>query len=129
MVAITVRVEAAVADKWDERKKAKGMSGPALLAHLLGLRKTKRAPRRTNTSVSHGGTPLAPRTVGPLKFMNQYTGKKTSEIVTEIANQDTGFCNPMKIKMANEDFADAREELIDRGYSPCEAERMLRDGE
>jgi hypothetical protein len=48
LVAITLRVEPEVADKWQERKEAVGISGPALLAHLLGLRKKKRAPRRPN---------------------------------------------------------------------------------
>lgn len=55
--------------------------------------------------------------------------KSATDIAKEGANQDSGFCNPMKIKLANEARRDAIWELEDRGYSRAEAEQMIRDQE
>ena len=55
--------------------------------------------------------------------------KSDQEIAKEGANHDTGYCNPMKNKFANEARRDAIWNLEDRGYSRAEAEQMIRDQE
>ena len=55
--------------------------------------------------------------------------KSDREVASEAANYDTGYCNPMKNKFANEARRDAIFELEDRGYSRAEAKRMIRDAE
>lgn len=55
--------------------------------------------------------------------------KSDTEIAREAARADTGFCNPMKIKFADEGRRDAIFELEDRGYTRSEAERLIRDQE
>jgi len=55
--------------------------------------------------------------------------KSDTEIAKDGANYDTGYCNPMKNKFANEARQDAIFELEDRGYSRAEAEQMIRDQE
>lgn len=51
------------------------------------------------------------------------------DIVREHQNYDTGFCNPVKIKMAQEHYENAKGEIMRRGYSEREAERMLHDND
>lgn len=51
------------------------------------------------------------------------------EIARDAAQIDSGFRNPNKIKFAGEARSDAVEELVERGYSPGEAEQMIRDEE
>ena len=55
--------------------------------------------------------------------------KSDQEIAKEAATADTGYCNPMKGKFADEARRDAIFELEDRGYSRAEAEQMIRDQE
>jgi hypothetical protein len=55
--------------------------------------------------------------------------KSDVDIAKSAANYDTGYCNPMKNKFANEARRDAIFELEDRGYSRSEAERLIRDQE
>jgi hypothetical protein len=59
--------------------------------------------------------------------MSTYTGKLIKEIVNDIQNYDTGYCNPIKLKHYEEDFREACHELEERGYSRVEAERILKD--
>jgi hypothetical protein len=54
---------------------------------------------------------------------------KSDQDIAKEANPDTGFCNPMKNKFANEARRDAIWELEDRGYSRAEAEQLIRDQE
>jgi len=55
--------------------------------------------------------------------------KSDAEIASEGANADSGFCNPMKVQLANEARTDAIFALEDRGYTRAEAEQMVRDAE
>ena len=55
--------------------------------------------------------------------------KSDTDIAKEAANFDTGYCNPMKNKFANETRRDAIFTLEDRGYTRAEAERLIRDQE
>lgn len=56
--------------------------------------------------------------------MSQETNE---QIRQRIRSDDGGFCNPMKIKMADEDRQSAIETLEDRGYSRAEAKAYLDD--
>ncbi len=60
------------------------------------------------------------------KLAQQFDGKSDAE-VARTGNFDSGFCNPMKIKFADEARSDAVGELMDRGYSQCEAQSMVDD--
>ncbi len=55
--------------------------------------------------------------------------KSDIDIAREAARADTGFCNPMKVKFANEARRDAIFDLEDRGYTRAEAERLIKDQE
>lgn len=50
-----------------------------------------------------------------------FSGKSDNE-VAKSGRQDSGFCNPVKIRQADEAHSDAVSELMDRGYSRDEAE-------
>lgn len=52
---------------------------------------------------------------------------KTDQQVAQSGSMDSGFCNPIKIGMAHEAQQDAISELMDRGYSQCEARHMVND--
>jgi hypothetical protein len=58
--------------------------------------------------------------------MGQFDGKSNEE-VAKSGRTDSGYCNPMKVKFADEDRTDAVEELMDRGFSRSEAESMVDD--
>lgn len=53
--------------------------------------------------------------------------KSDRDIAKGAADYDSGYCNPMKNKFANEVKRDAIFELEDRGYSRSEAEQLIRD--
>lgn len=53
-----------------------------------------------------------------------YSGKSDEDVVKS-GNMDDVFCNPIRIKMANEARKDAVNELISRGYTKHEAEKMI----
>lgn len=55
--------------------------------------------------------------------MGLYDGK-TDQQVAQSGDMDSGFCNPIKIGMAQEARQDAVSELMDRGYSLHEAQGM-----
>jgi hypothetical protein len=52
LVALTLRLAPEVWGAWLAHKDRLSLSGPALLAHLLGLRKKKSAPRRPNVVIT-----------------------------------------------------------------------------
>jgi len=55
--------------------------------------------------------------------------RSNEEIARDVANIDTGFCNPGKIKYAAEAREEAIDTFMDRGYSREEAEQMLSEAE
>jgi hypothetical protein len=55
--------------------------------------------------------------------------KTTGEILAEIRNLDYGYCNPMKVKMADEDEHDLRAQLHERGLSDSEIDRLVGDAD
>lgn len=59
--------------------------------------------------------------------MGLYDGK-TDQQVAQSGNMNSGFCNPIKISMANEARQDAISELVNRGYSQAEAQHMVDNG-
>ena len=51
--------------------------------------------------------------------------KSVSQIAAEASAVDDGFCNPLKLKFAQEARADAVSQIEQRGYSRDEALQML----
>ena len=52
LVALTLRLTLEVWTAWLARKEKMGLSGPALLANLLGVRKRKTPAGKSNTTMS-----------------------------------------------------------------------------
>lgn len=52
--------------------------------------------------------------------------KSDQELLNDLRNIDSGYCNPIKIKMAEEDEKDIRSELKDRGWNDRDIDDQLK---
>ena len=51
--------------------------------------------------------------------------RTVAQIVRDVKSRDEGYCNPMKLKLAQETYDEGLKELLELGYTKQEAKALL----